>query len=107
MLLGAFARLRFGELGALTRERVDLDAGTVAVTEAAIETGGGHREMGEPKTEKGRRAVALPPQIVTELRSAHGPLCQWGPGALVFVGPKGGPLRRANFHTVWAPARRP
>ncbi len=65
---GAFARLRFGELGALTRERGDLGAGTVAVTEAAIETTGGRRQIGEPKTEKGRRVVALPPQIVTELR---------------------------------------
>ena len=27
------------------------------------------------------------------------------PTSLVFVGPKGGPPRRANFHTVWAPAR--
>jgi hypothetical protein len=23
----------------------------------------------------------------------------------VFVGQRGGPLRRANFHAVWAPAR--
>jgi integrase len=62
VLLGAFAGLRFGELGALTRERVDLEAGTVAVTEAAIEITGGHRQIGEPKTDAGRRVVALPPQ---------------------------------------------
>ena len=105
VLLGAFAGLRFGELGALTRERVDLDAGTVAVTESAIETTGGHRQIGAPKTEKGRRVVALPPQIVTELRKHLERYVDEVPGALVFVGPKGGPLRRANFHTVWAPAR--
>jgi integrase len=105
VLLGAFAGLRFGELGALTRGRVDLDAGTVAVTEAAIETTGGHRQIGEPKTEKGRRVVALPPQIVTELRKHLDQYVSGEPAALVFVGPKGGPLRRANFHTVWAPAR--
>jgi integrase len=105
VLLGAFAGLRFGELGALTRARVDLAAGTVAVTEAAIETTGGHRQIGAPKTEKGRRVVALPPQIVTELRKHLARYVDTDPGSLVFVGPKGGPLRRANFHTVWAPAR--
>jgi len=105
VLFGAFAGLRFGELGALTRDRVDLDRGTVAVIEAAIETTGGHRQIGPPKTEKGRRVVALPPQIVTEARKHLDRFVDMDPGALVFVGPKGGPLRRANFHTVWAPAR--
>jgi len=105
VLLAALAGLRFGELGALTRERIDLEAGTVAVVESAIETDGGHRAIGAPKTDRGRRVVNIPPQIVEELREHLDTYVDPDGRSLVFVGPKGGPLRRANFHTVWAPAR--
>jgi integrase len=105
VLLAAFAALRFGELGALARRHVDLEAGTVTVTAAAIETQGGHREIGQPKTDSSRRTVTLPSQIADELRAHIEQYVDKAPGSLVFVGPKGGPLRRANFHTIWAPAR--
>lgn len=62
VLLAAFSGLRFGELAALTVDRIDLKAKTVKVTEAASELNDGSRIVGPPKAE-GYRTVAIPPSI--------------------------------------------
>lgn len=70
VLLATFASLRWGEVTALTRGDVDLKAGTVRVR--AVFT---HSDPG----------------------TAHGQVRWAEPGALVFCGPSGVPLRRSNF----------
>lgn len=102
VLLAAFCGLRFGELAALTPERLDLLHGTVTVTESASELAGGVCHIGRPKSEAGRRTVAIPEVIIADLKD-H--LARFAGRRLVFVGPKGGRLRNANFgRSVWRPA---
>lgn len=105
VLLASFGGLRFGELAALERRNIDLEAGTVTVTAAAAELGDGSRVLKAPKSKAGRRTVSLPPQIVRELKSHLAAYVGASGDSLVFTGPKGAPIRRGNFHKVWAAAR--
>jgi integrase len=105
VLLAAFSGLRFGELGALTRQRIDLEAATVTVAESALELADGSRVIGDPKTEQSVRTVALPAHLVSVLTDHLEQYVGPEKGALVFTGPKGAPIRRGNFHKVWAKAR--
>ncbi len=107
VLLATFTGLRFGELSALTRARVDLQGRTVTVAEAVSELKGGTRVVGEPKTWAGRRKVGIPGALVEPLRMHLVQFAEPGAKGLVFVGPKGGPLRRGNFSNVWKRAVRP
>jgi integrase len=59
--------LRFGELAALQKNRIDLDLGMVTVAESASVLAGGLRHVGPPKSDAGRRTVAIPPHIVPAL----------------------------------------
>ena len=105
VLLAAFCGLRFGELAALTLGRLDLLHGTVTVAESVSELAGGVRHVGPPKSDAGRRTVAIPAVILEDLQRHVAQFAQSGPGGLVFVGPKGRPLRNANFgRSVWRPA---
>jgi integrase len=101
VLLAAFSGLRFGELSALTRSRIDLGSGKVTVAESAVELRDGSRLVGQPKTQKSRRTVALPPQVVAALTGHLERYVAPEPAALCFTGPLGAPIRRGNFHKVW------
>ena len=103
VLLASWCALRFGELAALRREHVDLLHGEVVVTEAVTELASGDRLVGPPKTEAGRRAVAIPPNVVPVVE-AHLATIGSHPTALLFPGSDGAYLRRGNFyHRVWTP----
>ena len=105
VLLAAFAGLRIGELAGLTRARLDLLHGTVTVAQAVAELSSGERYVGPPKSDAGRRTVAIPPHIIDDLRAHLDAYAEPGPDGLVFVGPKGGPVRRHNFTSkVFRPA---
>jgi integrase len=98
VLLAAFGGLRWGELAALRRNRLDLDAGTVRVDSSVIDIEG-HLSEGPPKWDS-RRTVPLPGPIVDELRSHVEQYAEWGRTGRVFVGAKGGTLRRSNFQAT-------
>ncbi|MGY1762453.1 tyrosine recombinase XerC [Geodermatophilus sp. SYSU D00779] len=105
ILLAAWTGLRLGELSALRREHLDLETGTVTVKSAVVDVIGQGRSYGPPKSAAGRRTVAIPPHIIGDLEHHLAMYAQPGPQGLVFVGPKGGPIRRNNFSSrVWAPA---
>jgi integrase len=101
VLTATYTSLRFGELSALTRRHVDLDAGLITVVASAAELRDGTRIVGAPKSVAGRRRVAVPEVIADVLADHIDTFSEGGPDGLVFVGPKGGPLRRGNFHTAW------
>ena len=103
--MAAWCGLRFGELAALRKSRIDLDTETVMVAESVSVLAGGVRHVGPPKSDAGRRAVAIPPHIVPALRHHLERFSEASPDGLVFVGPKGGALSSANFGAdVWRPA---
>jgi integrase len=64
----ASSGMRRGEVLGLASDSLDLDAGRLAVTRALIAVGY-QVEFSEPKTERGRRSVALDPQTVGVLRA--------------------------------------
>ena len=106
VLLAAWCALRFGELAALRRAHIDLLHGEVIVTETVTELATGERLIGPPKTDAGRRAVAIPPNV---LPAVEGHLATVGPepDTLLFPGADGGYLRRGHFyHQTWTPALR-
>ena len=101
VLLGTFTSLRLGELSALRRDRVDLAAGTIRIVESVSELGDGTRVIGEPKTWAGRRTVAIPAGLLGDLGDHLNLYSEPAADGLVFVGPKGGPVRWSNWSTTW------
>lgn len=106
VLLAGYGGLRFGELVGLRRRDVDLRNGVVTVSNQLIEPGKGPRRHVDPKSEAGKRRVALPGFVIEELR---GHLVAYVPPDLdapIFTGTHGGiPLRR-NWARIWAKARK-
>jgi integrase len=106
VLLATFTGLRLGELQGLTRQRVDVLHGTVAVVEQTQLLSDGTLVTGPPKTEAGIRTVSIPEVLLPELQRHLVEYAARGPQGLVFCGPGGVPFRRASFYTAWARATR-
>jgi integrase len=104
VLTAAFAGLRFGELAAITRKRVDLGAGTISVVENQVELSGGVLIIGPPKSEAGRRTLVIPDALVPELAAHLDVFVAPGDDARVFTGAKGAPIRRHNWWGKWKDA---
>ena len=107
VLVTVYGCLRWGEITALTRKDIDLDAGAVMVRFAYIERSDGSLQLGPPKSRASRRRIDLPMPVVEVLRSHIAHYVRDDPDALIFTGPKGGPLRRSNFNKLvgWEQAR--
>lgn len=131
MLLAAFAQLRFGELVALRRsdltlpkrrkptseeiiagadpaELVDDGTPSLRVDRALAQLDSGEQKIKGPKSEAGRRTVALPSAILPELRQhlATAGFTDPEPDGRLFRGPKGATPRRNNFNGTWKAAVR-
>jgi integrase len=98
VLLGTFGSLRFGELAALSRASIDLEARTIRVDRQLTETISGAPAFGPPKSEAGLRLVPFPDMIAADLRWHLKCFAQEGDDALVFTSPAGTPLRHSNFY---------
>jgi integrase len=104
VLLGGFAGLRTGELLGLQRRDVDPLHGTVTVARQAHEITGHGRMLTAPKSDAGRRTVALPAFVLEELEGQLRDLVDGDPEACVFTRPSGLPLRRADLSAAWTDA---
>jgi integrase len=126
VLLAAFAQLRFGELMALRRVDITLPARRkptademaagahpikliddglplLRIDRAIAELNSGEQRVKGPKSDAGRRSIALPGAILPELRthfSSDG-FAEPGTDGRLFVGPRGATPRRRNFTRVW------
>lgn len=105
ILVAAFSGLRRGELFGLRRSDIDLEARTVTVELQRQQLANGQHVIGPPKTNAGRRTVALPPEAFDELRKHLDSFTGPDPDAWAFTGAKGGPLREAVWQHEWAEAR--
>jgi integrase len=107
VLLAVFGSLRWGELAALRRSDVDVQARTVRISRQLSEPRGGGFAFGPPKSHAGQRTVAIPEVITSDLASHIVTYAAPGDDGLVFTSPEGAPLRLSNFcRRVWRPALR-
>lgn len=87
-LLAGLCGLRFGEAAALRRRDVDLDAGTITVARTAVRAGGA-KGTNAPKTDAGRRTVAMPTVVADELHAHLSTRQSGGRDGLLFPGDDG------------------
>ncbi|GAA2776431.1 hypothetical protein GCM10020219_054100 [Nonomuraea dietziae] len=74
VLLATFGSMRWGELAALRRHNLDLEARTVKIDASVSEMKTGELVTGRPKTDAGVRVVALAEIIVGDLGLGSWPL---------------------------------
>ena len=95
----AYVGLRWGELVALRRSRIDVLGRRIEVAEAATEIGG-ELSWGTPKNHE-PRMVTMPSTVLNKLAAHLGSVATDG---LVFTAPRGGPLRSSTWRRrVWFP----
>ncbi len=102
VLLAAWCGLRRGEVMGLHREDVDLVSGTVRVRRNRVELDSGEAFDADPKTEAGKRTVAVPPHVLPVLRAHMG---EWAGPVRVFVGRDGAPMRGNAVSRAFCRAR--
>jgi integrase len=100
VLVATFACLRWGEVVALRRRDVDLDAGVVRVRQAFTEQRGKGLVLGPPKSRAGVRTVALPQSILVALTGHLDAHVIDNLDALIFTTPNGRPIWRGNFNKL-------
>ena len=98
--------MRWGELAGLRRGNLDLDACEIRIKETLSQPDKGALRTDTPKSQAGKRIVSFPAEIAPRIRWHLERFAEPGERGFVFVGPKGGQLRRSNFHkSVWSKAR--
>jgi integrase len=97
VLLAAFASLRWGEITALRRCDIDIQAGTVTITRQHVQLDKGGVVVTAPKSRASVRTVAIPAAILPAIRAHLDGCVGKSPDSLVFTGSRGGLLRRSNF----------
>lgn len=104
-MAGAYSRalMRWGELMGLRRGDLDLDEALVSIERSTTEVGT-RLVTKSPKTDAGRRVVALPVALVPEIRKHLDSFAEPGEEGRVFVGPKGATPFRRNAK-VWSRAK--
>jgi hypothetical protein len=87
--------------GGLLQAEPGADAGPAAPLGAAlIERSTGVILLGPPKSTAGRRIVGIPQAIMPVLSEHLSVFVKDEPGAVIFPGAKGGPLRLGNFNRM-------
>jgi integrase len=104
ILLAAWCALRFGELAELRRSDIDVKNAVVHVRRGVTRTKGG-RVVGGPKSEAGKRAVAIPPHLIGEVKRHLAGHVGMGKDALMFRAATGGHLAPSSLYRVFYPAR--
>ncbi|MFZ2059285.1 MAG: tyrosine-type recombinase/integrase [Acidimicrobiales bacterium] len=110
VLVGAVLGLRWGEAVGLRVRDVDFMRHTVTIAQTAEELSGHMRIVPEAKTRSSLRTLAVPGFLMDELarhlqQHRQDVIGQYvNPDALIFVGPRGGTLRRRFGERILRPA---
>lgn len=104
ILTATWSSARWGELVALTHDRLDLLHGTMRIDRQLVELRGCQLLPDSPKSDAGVRTIHIPPHLVPELER-H--LASFVPSGCpyVFSNSKGEPIKRSSFRSVWLRAR--
>lgn len=93
---------RYGEAVVLRVKDIDTSAKVARIRRALKWSPNGKHTIGPPKTERGRRTITLPPEIMADLPDL---LEGKAAGDLVFQAPRGGMIDHRNFWSkAWRPA---
>lgn len=104
ILTATWSSARWGELVALTTDRLDLLHGTMTVDRQIVELRGCRLQPDTPKSAAGVRTIHLPPHLLPELQEHLGTYVPAG-CRFVFPNSKGEPIKRSSFRSVWLRAR--
>lgn len=107
ILIGGVLGLRWGEAVGLRVCDVDFLRRTVTVAQVVEETAGQLAIVPEAKSSAGLRTLTAPSFLIDEIAqhlSRHRPEAAGHPESLIFVGPRGGVLRRRFAERIFAPA---
>jgi integrase len=103
VLLAAWCGLRFGELAELRRGDIDVKGRVVRVSRG-VTRAAGEVFIGNPKSDAGERAVAIPPHLMSDVRAHLKQHVGIEPGALLFPARQGSNMNASAFYRVWRPA---
>lgn len=103
-LLACWCGLRFGELAELRRSDIDVKNGIVHVRRGVVRINGGRKVKG-PKSEAGKRDVAIPPHLIPAVKDHLAGHVKAQRDALMFPAAHGGHLAPATLYRVYYPAR--
>jgi len=102
----AYTGLRWSEMVGLRRRDVDLLRRRITVSQQVVEVGSRFEGFDEPKTEAGRRTVAIPPFLIEVLEQQLADRAQPGKDGLVFVNTRGNTPHLSSFTSqTWKKAR--
>jgi integrase len=106
VLLAAWCALRFGELAELRRADIDVKGGVVRVRRGVVRTPDGRAVKG-PKSEAGKRDVAIPPHLMPMVRDHLASHVAASRDALLFPASEntGLHMRPSSLYAVYHPAR--
>ena len=104
VLLAGFVGLRTGELLGLRRCDVDLASGLLHVRVQAQQVSHAGRLVTSPKSDAGRRTVALPHLVTDALEHHVDSYAQPGAEGILFTGSKGRPITRQRLSAMWGAA---
>ncbi len=105
VLLAAWCGLRFGELAELRRSDVDVVKGAINVRRGVVRTNAG-RVVKDPKSDAGKRAVALPPHLLPVVKDHIRDHAAMGRDGLLFPAGHGEQLAPSTLYRVFYPARK-
>lgn len=103
--LATWCQLRRAELLGLRRKDVDLDRASIHVEQSRTVTMHGKSLVKEPKTQAGRRTIAVPESLIPKIRNHLERFAGQEPDDLVFMGITGVPLTANVLQVAWQRAR--
>jgi integrase len=103
-LLASWCGLRFGELAELRRSDVDAKAGVLHVRRGVVRTTAGRQVKG-PKSDAGKRTVAIPPHLLPAVREHLKAHTAIGRDGLLFPARHGAHMAPSTLYRVFYPAR--
>ena len=104
VLLAAWCGLRFGELAELRRSDIDVTNGVIHVRRGVVRTSAG-RKVKDPKSDAGKRTVALPPHLLPVVKAHLREHAAMGRDGLLFPATHGEQLAPSTLYRVFYPAR--
>lgn len=104
ILLAAWQAMRFGELVELQRRDCDPKGGVIRIRRAAVRVDKGWK-VGDPKSDAGKRDVAIPPHIIPAIEDHLAKHVGPEPNALLFPAKNGNHLQPSTLYRHFYKAR--